>query len=175
VAIALLANSLATGAALVALILSSGEISGAHFNPAVTCSVALQKSFPWRTVPFYVVCQIAGAIVGVVAAHVMFGLPALFASRHVRNGAGQVISEGIATLGLLLVIALVGRARLATAPYALARIYRWSLLVHFFHVVRESGGHARSPAHRHVPEESAPRMFRDFWAAKSQEQLPRSS
>jgi Glycerol uptake facilitator and related permeases (Major Intrinsic Protein Family) len=105
---------------LVALILSFGEISGAHFNPAVTCSVALQKSFPWRTVPFYVVCQIAGAMVGVVAANVMFGLPALFASRHVRNGAAQVMSEGIATLGLLLVIALVGHARSAAAPYAVA-------------------------------------------------------
>jgi glycerol uptake facilitator-like aquaporin len=120
VAIALLANSLATGAALVALILSFGEISGAHFNPAVTCSFALQKRFPWRAVPFYVVCQIAGALVGVVVAHVMFGLPALFASRHVRNGAAQVFSEGIATLGLLLVIALVGRARSAVAPFAVA-------------------------------------------------------
>jgi glycerol uptake facilitator-like aquaporin len=86
VAIALLASSLATGAALVALILSFGEISGAHFNPAVTCSVALQNSFPWGEVPFYVVCQIAGAFAGVIAAHVMFGLPMPFASRHVRNG-----------------------------------------------------------------------------------------
>jgi glycerol uptake facilitator-like aquaporin len=120
VAIALLANSLATGAALAALILSFGEISGAHFNPAVTCSVALQKSFPWRAVPFYVVCQMAGALAGVVAAHLMFGLPALFASRHVRSGAAQVFSEGVATLGLLLVIALAGRARSAGAPFAVA-------------------------------------------------------
>jgi glycerol uptake facilitator-like aquaporin len=88
-AIVLLANSLSTGAALVALILSVGALSGAHFNPAVTC-LAMQKSFPWRQVPFYIGCQIAGAILGVVATHVMFGLPALFASRHVRNGAAQV-------------------------------------------------------------------------------------
>jgi len=119
-AIVLLANSLSTGAALLALILSFGALSGAHFNPAVTCSLALQKSFPWRQVPFYIGCQMAGAILGVVAAHAMFGLPALFASRHVRNGAAQVLSEGIATLGLLLVIALVGRARSAAVPYAVA-------------------------------------------------------
>lgn len=120
VGIALLANSLATGATLVALILSFGEISGAHFNPAVTFSLAWQKSFPWRQVPFYSACQMAGAIVGVAAAHVMFGLPVLFASRHVRNGSAQIFSEGIATLGLLLVIALVGRARSAAVPYAVA-------------------------------------------------------
>ena len=119
-ALALLANSMATGAALVALILSFGKISGAHFNPAVTCSMALQKSFPWRAVPGYIAGQIAGAFLGVIAAHAMFGLPLLFASRHVRHGAPQILSEGIATLGLLLVIALVSSARSALTPYAVA-------------------------------------------------------
>lgn len=119
-AVALLANSLATGAALLALILCFEEISGAHFNPAVTCSVALQKSFPWREVPLYIVCQLAGAFAGVVATHTMFGLPALFASGHARHGAAQIFSEGIATMGLLLVIALVSHARGAATPYAVA-------------------------------------------------------
>jgi glycerol uptake facilitator-like aquaporin len=119
-AVALLANSVATGAALVALILCFEEISGAHFNPAVTCSVALLNNFPWRAVPFYVVCQLAGAFVGVVAAHTMFGLPALFASGRERHGAAQIFSEGLATMGLLMVIALVRRARGAATPYAVA-------------------------------------------------------
>ena len=119
-AVALLANSLATGAALVALILCFEGISGAHFNPAVTFSAALQRRFPWRVVPFYVICQVAGAFVGVVAAHTMFGLPALFASAHSRHGAAQIFSEGIATMGLLLVIALVSHARGAATPYAVA-------------------------------------------------------
>lgn len=119
-ALALLANSLATGAALVALILSFGPISGAHLNPAVTLCAALQRSFPWRVVPFYIASQIIGAFVGVVAAHIMFGLPVLSASHHIRHGTAQIFSEGIATLGLLLVIALVSRARSAATPYAVA-------------------------------------------------------
>jgi glycerol uptake facilitator-like aquaporin len=119
VAIALLANSLATGAALVALILSFEAISGAHFNPAVTCSIALQKRLPWREVPFYVVSQIAGGLAGIIVAHAMFGLPLLSASHHARNGASQILSEAVATLGLLVVIALVP-ARAAATPYAVA-------------------------------------------------------
>jgi len=119
-ALALLANSVATGAALVALILTFGAISGAHFNPAVTFSAALQKSFSWRVVPLYVVSQIAGAFVGVIAAHMMFGLQVFSSSRHIRSGASQIFSEGIATLGLLLVIALVSRVRTAATPYAVA-------------------------------------------------------
>jgi glycerol uptake facilitator-like aquaporin len=119
-ALALLANSLATGAALVALILTFGAISGAHFNPAVSLCAALQRNFPWRAVPRYIAAQIVGAFAGVAAAHVMFGLPVFSASRHVRSGASQIFSEGIATLGLLLVIALVSRVRSATTPYAVA-------------------------------------------------------
>src|SRR6201988_4945054 len=75
VAIALLANTIATGAALVALILTFGPISGAHFNPAVTLADATQSGLAWRDVPAYVIAQLAGAFAGVAAAHVMFGLP----------------------------------------------------------------------------------------------------
>src|SRR5277367_2199268 len=82
VAIALLANTIATGAGLVALILTFGPISGAHFNPAVTLADASQGGLPWREVPVYVVAQIAGAFVGVAAADVMFELPVFSASRH---------------------------------------------------------------------------------------------
>src|SRR5689334_14620181 len=83
-AIALLANTLATGAGLVALILTFGPISGAHFNPAVTVADASQGGLSWKDVPVYVAAQLAGAFGGVAAAHVMFGEPVFFASRHVR-------------------------------------------------------------------------------------------
>jgi|SRR4030095_14589956 glycerol uptake facilitator-like aquaporin len=102
VAIALLANTIATGAALAALILTFGPISGAHFNPAVTLADASQKGIPWREVPLYIVAQVLGAFAGVASANVMFRLPAFFASRHVRAGAAQLVSEFIATFGLLL-------------------------------------------------------------------------
>ena len=88
VAIALLANTIATGAALVALILTFGPISGAHFNPAVTFAGAWRRGFAWRETPGYVMAQVAGAFAGVCVAHVMFGLPLLSASHHVRNGGG---------------------------------------------------------------------------------------
>lgn len=119
-AIALLANSVATGAALVALIFSFGPISGAHLNPAVTVCAALRKNLSWRDVPFYIASQIAGGFAGVVAAHMMFGLPVFSASQHVRSGGAQIFSEAIATLGLLLVIALVSRSRGEATPYAVA-------------------------------------------------------
>ena len=84
-AVALLANTLATGAALVALILTFGPISGAHFNPAVTLADASQGGLPWRDVPGYVAVQIGGAFAGVAAAHIMFELPPFFASRHASS------------------------------------------------------------------------------------------
>src|ERR1044072_2558454 len=86
VAIALLANTIATGAALVALILTFGPISGAHFNPAVTLADASQGGLRWREFPVYIAAQTVGAIVGVVVAHLMFGQPVLFTSQHVRTG-----------------------------------------------------------------------------------------
>jgi glycerol uptake facilitator-like aquaporin len=117
-AIALLANTLATGAALVALILAFGPVSGAHFNPAVTLADAWQRGRPWREVPAYVAAQAAGAFAGVAAAHAMFGEPIFSASRHARAGAAQVFSEFVATFGLLAVVWCVSRRRPSAAPFA---------------------------------------------------------
>src|SRR5256885_7093266 len=98
VAIALLANTLATGAALVALILTFGAISGAHFNPVVTLADASQGGMPWRDVPGYLGAQVGGAFLGVAVAHVMFNEPALFfASQHERSGMAQLVSQFVAT------------------------------------------------------------------------------
>lgn len=118
VAIALLANTLATAAALVALILTFGPISGAHFNPVVTLADASQRGLPWRETPGYIVAQIMGAFVGVASAHAMFDEPLFAASRHVRSGTGQLVSEFIATFGLLAVIWGVSRRRPTAVPFA---------------------------------------------------------
>jgi glycerol uptake facilitator-like aquaporin len=118
VAIALLANTLATGAMLVALILTFGPISGAHFNPAVTLADALQGGLPWREVPVYLAAQISGAFAGVAAAHLMFSEPVFFASRHVRAGGAQLFSEFIATFGLLSIIWGCARVRSSAVPFA---------------------------------------------------------
>ena len=104
VAVALLANTLATGAALVALILTFGPISGAHFNPAVTLADAWQGGIEWPDVGPYVAAQIVGAFAGVAAAHLMFELPVLQLSTTVRTGPGQWLAEAIAAFGLLLTI-----------------------------------------------------------------------
>jgi glycerol uptake facilitator-like aquaporin len=119
-ALALLANTIATGAALVALILTFGPISGAHFNPAVTLSDASQGGIDWREVPAYLGGQIAGAFAGVAAAHLMFGLPLFFASGHARAGGAQIFSEFVATFGLLSVIWGCTRLRSAVTPFAVA-------------------------------------------------------
>jgi glycerol uptake facilitator-like aquaporin len=120
VAIVLLANTLATGSALAVLILIFGPLSGAHFNPAVTLAVASQGGLSWREVPAYIIAQIMGAFAGVAIAHVMFGLPLFFASRHERAGWRQMLSEFIATFGLLLVIWGCVRFRAAMMPFAVA-------------------------------------------------------
>jgi glycerol uptake facilitator-like aquaporin len=118
--IALLANSLATGAALVALIIVFGPISGAHFNPAVTLADASQGGLRWRDVPPYIVAQLLGAIAGVVIANVMFGKPAVFLSTHARTGAAQLLGEVIATFGLLSVIWGCSRLRSTAVPFVVA-------------------------------------------------------
>jgi glycerol uptake facilitator-like aquaporin len=118
VAIALLANTMATGAGLVALILTFGPISGAHLNPAVTLADAAVGGRPWREVPGYVAAQIGGAFAGVAVAHVMFGEPAFFASEHVREGAPQLVSEFVATFGLLATIWGTVRTRPTAVPVA---------------------------------------------------------
>jgi glycerol uptake facilitator-like aquaporin len=104
VAIALLANTLATGAVLVALILTFGPISGAHFNPAVTLTDAWQGGVSWGEVPGYVIVQIVGAFIGVAVAHVMFEHALFTLSPHMRAGAAQLLSEFVATFGLVAVI-----------------------------------------------------------------------
>jgi glycerol uptake facilitator-like aquaporin len=118
VAIALLANTIATGAALVALILAFGPVSGAHFNPAVTLADAWQGGTPWRAAPGYVLAQVAGAFAGGAAAHAMFEEPVFSASHHERAGASQLFSEFVATFGLLAVIRGVARTRAAAVPFA---------------------------------------------------------
>ena len=118
VAIALLANTIATGAGLVALILTFGPISGAHFNPAVTLADASQRGLAWRDVPFYIGAQIAGAFAGTGVANVMFDKPVFFASTHARAGMSQLVAEAVATFGLLGVIWGCARRRAAAVPFA---------------------------------------------------------
>jgi glycerol uptake facilitator-like aquaporin len=118
VAIALLANTIATGAMLVALILTFGSVSGAHFNPAVTLADASQGGVAWREVPVYIAAQITGAFAGVAAAHAMFSEPVFSASRHVRAGSAQLFSEFIATFGLLSIIWGCARLRSSAVPFA---------------------------------------------------------
>jgi glycerol uptake facilitator-like aquaporin len=118
VAIALLANTLATGAGLTALILTFGPVSGAHFNPAVTVADAWQGGLAWWDVPAYVFAQVGGGIVGVMVAHIMFGEPLLAASQHTRAGVPQLASEFVATFGLLSVIWGCSRSRGSITPFA---------------------------------------------------------
>lgn len=117
-ALALLANTAVTGAALVALIISFAPLSGAHFNPVVTLSLALRRDFLWPDVPFYLLAQLVGGIGGVIAANLMFGLPAVFLSHHPRTGMAQLFSEFIATLGLLSVILVASRSTVAIVAVA---------------------------------------------------------
>ena len=119
-AVALLANALATGGALIALITVFGPISGAHFNPAVTVFEALGGRFAWRETIAYIPAQVAGAIAGVVVAHAMFGLALVQTSQHVRASNGELIGEVVATLGLLLTIWGTVRARAEAVPYTVA-------------------------------------------------------
>jgi glycerol uptake facilitator-like aquaporin len=118
VAIALLANSLATGAALIAIILAFAPISGAHLNPAVTLADAWRGGIPWRDTPAYILAQLSGAFAGVAVAHLMFGLPLFTASTHGRTGPAQIFSEFIATFGLLAVIWGSTRTRPSATPFA---------------------------------------------------------
>jgi glycerol uptake facilitator-like aquaporin len=121
VGLALLANTVATGAALLCLILALGPVSGAHFNPVVTLAAASQGGLPWGRVPLYVVAQVAGGLAGVALAHLMFAQPSLFAmSAHVRTGAAQMLSEAVATFGLVFVIFGCSRGAPAMTPFAVA-------------------------------------------------------
>jgi glycerol uptake facilitator-like aquaporin len=120
VAVALLANTISTGAALVALILAFGPISGAHLNPVVTLADASQGGVSWGDVPAYVAGQIAGGIAGTMTANTMFGDSIVAWSTHARRGGAQLFSEFIATFGLLAVIWGCSRRRASTVPFAVA-------------------------------------------------------
>lgn len=117
-AIALLANAIATGAALCALILALGPVSGAHFNPAVTLADACLGGLPWPEVPAYLGAQIAGGFAGVAAANTMFEYPVFFASGHVRTGSAQWFSEFIGAFGLIMVILACAKNRPAAVACA---------------------------------------------------------
>lgn len=118
IAVALLANTIATGAALVALILTFGAISGAHFNPVVTLADAWEGGLPWAETPYFIVAQIVGGMLGAVAAHLMFGLQVVSFSQHSRTGSAQLFSEFVATFGLLSVIWGCSRTRSNAVPFA---------------------------------------------------------
>jgi glycerol uptake facilitator-like aquaporin len=120
VAIALLANTIATGAALFALILAFGPISGGHFNPVVTFVDAMERGVSWMVAACYIPAQCAGGICGAVAAHLMFGLPAISVSTHARNGSAQAFSEFVATFGLICVIWGCARQRSGMVAFAVA-------------------------------------------------------
>jgi glycerol uptake facilitator-like aquaporin len=118
VAIALLANTIATGAALIAIILAFGPISGAHLNPAVTLADAWQGGIAWHEAPAYIIAQLAGAFTGVGVAHLMFGFALFSISTHARSGPAQMFSEFVATFGLLAVIWGCARHRPTAVPFA---------------------------------------------------------
>jgi len=120
VAVALLANAIATGGALYVLILGLGPISGAHFNPLVSLIEAAFKRLPRAQLPGYLVAQFAGAFAGVLLAHAMFNLVLVQHSQHVRSTHGEIISEVVAAFGLWLVIATSSRANPSKAPAAVA-------------------------------------------------------
>lgn len=120
VGLALLANALATGGALVALILALGGISGAHFNPAVSLAALLRRELRGREALLYILVQMVGALSGVAAAHGMFGEPVFVFSHHVRTGPAQWWSEFVATFGLLAVISGCSRSRPEAVPFAVA-------------------------------------------------------
>src|SRR5580704_6764180 len=117
-ALALLCNTLATGAILTVLILTFGPVSGAHFHPAVTIAVALRRELPARVAAAYIAAQMVGGVVGVLAAHAMFELPLWQVSVNVRTGPGQWFAEAVATFGLLLTIFGCGARTPAAIPYA---------------------------------------------------------
>src|SRR6516164_1365536 len=118
IGLALLENTIATGAALVALIVTFGPISGAHLNPVVTLMDGVERGLPWGETPFYIAGQILGGITGAITAHLMFGLSAVSLSTHMRSGSAQVFSEFVATFGLVCVIWRSSRLKPTAVPFA---------------------------------------------------------
>lgn len=125
VAVALLANTLATVGGLYVLIEVFGPVSGAHFNPAVSLAMALRGELPWARLAGYVPAQLLGAALGAVLAHAMFDLPLLQVSARLRTGTGQWIAEAVATAGLLLVILRAPQARVAAMVAAYIGAAYW--------------------------------------------------
>jgi glycerol uptake facilitator-like aquaporin len=117
-AVALLCNTIPTGAMLTVLILMFGPLSGAHFNPAVSLAFAIRGELRWRDAAVYIPCQVAGGIAGVLAAHLMFELPLWQVSHTIRTGPGQWFAEGVASFGLLLAIFCCLSSARASLPYA---------------------------------------------------------
>jgi glycerol uptake facilitator-like aquaporin len=120
VGLALLANTVATAAVLIALILTFGPLSGAHFNPAVTLVLALRGDMRWRDTPAYIAAQFCGAAAGVLIAHAMFDEPLWQFSQKARSGPAQAFSEFVATFGLIAVIWSCSLRRAQAVPYAVA-------------------------------------------------------
>ena len=156
VAMALLANAVATGAILTTLIFTFGPISGAHFNPAVTLADAWQCGIAWRLVPLYIAVQVAGAFLGVIAAHVMFSEAVIQTSQHVRAGGPQLFSEiGCDVRPVVCDLGLRAAARKRRGSRSAFISPR--LLVHSIDVIRESGCHPRAGFYRYVRGNSSAR------------------
>jgi glycerol uptake facilitator-like aquaporin len=154
-AIALLANTVATGATLTTLIFTFGPISGAHFNPAVTLADASQGGISWSDAFAYLAAQVLGAFTGVAAAHLMFGQALLQVSHHSRAGGAQLFSEFVATFGLLCVIWGCARLRSEAVPVRGRPIHNGRLLVHCIHFLCQSSGNTRQSVHGHVCRDSS--------------------
>lgn len=152
VALALLCNTVATGAALVALILALGPISGAHFNPVVTIADAMKRGVPWAETPHYIVAQTIGGVCGTVAANVMFGLKIVSVSQHDRGEAVRYFSEFVATFGLLA-------AALAKRCVCGGSLHNGGVLVYGVHFVCQSGGDNCEIVERHIYGDSASEYF----------------
>ena len=157
VAIALLANAIATGGALVAIILAFGPISGAHLNPVVTIADAWQRGLAWRDVPAYIGAQLVGALVGVATANAMFGLPPIFVSHHVRTGGSAWLGEFVATFGLLAVIWGLRSIEARRDALCGRGLHRRRILVYIVDVFRKSGGDDRAIAKRYLYRYSSDR------------------
>jgi glycerol uptake facilitator-like aquaporin len=144
VALALLGNTLPTGAILVVLILALGPISGAHFNPAVSLIMGLRKEHPWREFLPYATAQIVGGCMGTLIAHSMFELPLIEFAIKARTGPAQWFAEFVATFGLMITILALSRFRAEAIPVAVGPVHHGGLLVHGVHFLRESRRHSRA-------------------------------
>jgi glycerol uptake facilitator-like aquaporin len=120
VAVALLVNAVATGGVLVALIATFIDVSGAHFNPAVTLALAACRRLPWKDAATYIGAQVFGAFIGVASSHLMFELPLFVVSQHVRQGTAHLFSEFVATFGLVFLILVCSRLRTSLIPFVVA-------------------------------------------------------